>query len=336
MITLRNGRFGPYVQLGDGDKPKRASIPEGHRRRPTSISNSRIKLLSLPREVGTHPETGQPITANFGRFGPYVQHEKSYASLESPEDVFTVGLNHAVTLIAERKAKGFKRRGPEPLKELGPDPGAARPIKVMKGRYGPYVTDGTTNATIPGDGDADSITLDDASALIAARVAKGGGKKKKKPAKAAKASQSGSQAKETNQIRNGQETCQEKNNQAENTRTRGVNLRRRVRASNAPVLDKARVLEALASEPGATKRDLARMLGVKGSDRITLKRILKELDQEGAVTGSRKRGYERPGTLPEVTVLEITGQDMDGELLARPQRWESQRRAAEDHRRARP
>ena len=83
------------------------------------------------------------------------------------------------------------------------------------------------------------------------------------------------------------------------------------------------MLEALASEPGATKRDLARMLSVKGSDRITLKRILKELDEEGVVTGSRKRGYERPGTLPEVAVLEITGQDMDGELLARPQRWET-------------
>jgi len=83
------------------------------------------------------------------------------------------------------------------------------------------------------------------------------------------------------------------------------------------------VLDALASEPGATKRDLTRMLSVKGSDRITLKRILKELDQEGVVTGSRKRGYERPGTLPEVAVLEITGQDMDGELIARPQRWES-------------
>jgi DNA topoisomerase-1 len=186
MISLRNGRFGPYVQLGDGDKPKRASIPKG-----TDPSNVDlelgIKLLSLPRLVGNHPETGQPITANFGRFGPYVHHEKSYASLESPEDVFNIGLNHAVTLIAERKAKGFKRRGPEPLKELGPDPASGDIIKVMKGRYGTYVTDGTTNATIPGDGDADSITLADASALIAARAAKGGGKKKKKPAKAAKA-----------------------------------------------------------------------------------------------------------------------------------------------------
>ncbi len=196
MITLRNGRFGPYVQLGEGDKPKRASIPKG-----TDASNVDlelgIKLLSLPREVGKHPETGQPITANFGRFGPYVQHEKSYASLESPEDVFNIGLNHAVTLIAERKAKGFKRRGPEPLKELGPDPASGEIIKVMKGRYGTYVTDGTTNATIPGDGDADSITLADASALIASRVAKGGGKKKKKPAKAAKATKPAPQKKQT-------------------------------------------------------------------------------------------------------------------------------------------
>ena len=87
---LRSGRFGPYMQLGEGDKPKRASIPKG-----TDASNVDlelgIKLLSLPREVGKHPETGQPITANFGRFGPYVQHEKQYASLESPEDVFTIG-----------------------------------------------------------------------------------------------------------------------------------------------------------------------------------------------------------------------------------------------------
>jgi len=181
MITLRSGRFGPYVQLGDGEKPKRGSIPKGTD--PSNIDlEMAIKLLSLPRLVGMHPETGHPITANFGRFGPYVHHEKTYASLESPEDVFNVGLNHAVTLIAERKAKGFQRRGPEPLKELGPDPESGEMIKVMKGRYGAYVTDGTTNATIPGEGDPQTITLADALGLIAARVAKGGGKKKKKKA----------------------------------------------------------------------------------------------------------------------------------------------------------
>jgi len=197
MITLRSGRFGPYVQLGDGDKPKRGSIPKGTDTSHVDLELA-IKLLSLPRLVGMHPETGQPITANFGRFGPYVQHEKQYASLESPDDVFNIGLNHAVTLIAERKAKGFKRRGPEPLKELGPDPTSGEMIKVMKGRYGTYVTDGTTNATIPGDGDADSITLADAAALIAARIAKGGGKTKKKKAAKAPAKKAAAKPKKQN------------------------------------------------------------------------------------------------------------------------------------------
>ncbi|HEX4294833.1 MAG TPA: type I DNA topoisomerase [Rhizomicrobium sp.] len=188
MITLRSGRFGPYVQLGEGEKPKRSSIPKGTDQSNVDLELA-IKLLSLPREVGKHPETGEPITANFGRFGPYVQHEKQYASLESPEDVFTIGLNHAVTLIAERKAKGFKRRGPEPLRELGPDPTTGEMIKVMKGRYGAYVTDGTTNATIPNEGDPNDVTLAGAIELIAARAAKGGTKKKKKaaPKKAAAA-----------------------------------------------------------------------------------------------------------------------------------------------------
>ena len=102
-MTLRSGRFGPYVQLGeasDGEKPKRAGLPKGTD--PSSVDLEKaLKLLSLPREVGLHPETGQPIKAGLGRFGPYVQHEKTYASLESPDDVFTIGLNHAVTLIAE-------------------------------------------------------------------------------------------------------------------------------------------------------------------------------------------------------------------------------------------
>ena len=183
-ITLRTGRFGPYVQLGEGEKPKRAGIPKGTEAADVDLELG-IKLLSLPREIGKHPETGLPIVANFGRYGPYVAHEKQYASLDSPEEVFTVGLNRAVTLIAERKAKGFRRRGPEPLKELGADPASGEIIKVMKGRYGAYVTDGTTNATLPGDGDPESVTLEQASALIAARVAKGGGKKKRMPAKKA-------------------------------------------------------------------------------------------------------------------------------------------------------
>ncbi|HEY1837041.1 MAG TPA: topoisomerase C-terminal repeat-containing protein, partial [Rhizomicrobium sp.] len=183
-VTLRSGRFGPYFQRGEakekGDKPHRSSVPKG-----TDLANVdlelALKMLSLPREVGKHPEDGEPIVANFGRFGPYVSHNKQYASLDSDEEVFAVGINRAVTLLAEKKAKGFKRRGPEALKELGANAEGTM-IKLMKGRYGPYVSDGSTNATVPNGTDAMSVTLEQALSLIADREAKGGGKKKKKKA----------------------------------------------------------------------------------------------------------------------------------------------------------
>jgi len=189
QVTLRSGRFGPYVQLGEDKKPKRSGLPKGTD--PSSVDLAlAVKLLSLPREVGVHPEDGKMITSNFGRFGPYVAHDGKYASLESPDDVFTIGLNHAVTILAEKKAKGGGRRGPQALKELGQD-GDGNAIKVLKGRYGPYVSDGDTNATIPEGDDPMEITLEQALALIAERAAKGGAKKKKKKAaakpKAAKA-----------------------------------------------------------------------------------------------------------------------------------------------------
>jgi DNA topoisomerase-1 len=144
--------------------------------------------LKLPREVGIDPESGKPIVAGFGRFGPYVNLDGTYASLDGPDDVFTIGLNHAVTLIAERKAAGpGRRRGAEPLKDLGKKPDSDETVKVMKGRYGPYVTDGTVNATIPQDSDPMGVTMEEALALIAARAAKGPVKKKKAPAKKASA-----------------------------------------------------------------------------------------------------------------------------------------------------
>jgi DNA topoisomerase-1 len=185
-VSLRSGRFGPYVQLGEGKEPKRSGIPKGHDGE-VNLPYA-LKLLALPREVGLHPETQKPITANFGRFGPYVAHDGMYASLESAEDVFTVGLNRAVDLIAEKKANPRNRRGPQALKELGKDASGTE-IKLMKGRYGPYVTDGSTNATVPDADNAETITLEQALALIADRAAKGGGKKKKKaaPKKVAKA-----------------------------------------------------------------------------------------------------------------------------------------------------
>ena len=178
QVTLRAGRFGPYVQLGEGKKPKRSGLPKGTNPAEVDLPMA-VKLLSLPREVGPHPEDGKLITANFGRFGPYVAHDGKYASLESPDDVFTIGLNHAVTVLAEKKAKGGGRRGPQALKELGQD-GDGNTIKVLKGRYGPYVSDGDLNATIPDSNDPMEVTLEQALALIAERAAKGGGKKKKK------------------------------------------------------------------------------------------------------------------------------------------------------------
>jgi DNA topoisomerase-1 len=182
QVTLRSGRFGPYVQLGEDKKPKRSGLPKGTDPSAVDLALA-VKLLSLPREVGAHPEDGKMITANFGRFGPYVAHDGKYASLESPDDVFTIGLNHAVTILAEKKAKGGGRRGPQALKELGQD-GDGKAIKVLKGRYGPYVSDGETNATIPEGSDPMEVTLDQALAMIAERAAKGGGKKKKAKAPA--------------------------------------------------------------------------------------------------------------------------------------------------------
>ncbi|HEY5239395.1 MAG TPA: type I DNA topoisomerase, partial [Rhizomicrobium sp.] len=178
-ISLRVGRFGPYVQRGEGEKPARSSLPKGTNAESVDLELA-LRLLSLPRTVGMHPETNTPITANFGRFGPYVAHDGKYASLDSPDEVFTVGINRAVTLLAERKAKGGGRRQAQALKELGAHPQSGAPIKVLKGRYGPYVSDGTTNATIPDGIEPESVTAEQAVEWLAARAGKGKSKPKRK------------------------------------------------------------------------------------------------------------------------------------------------------------
>jgi DNA topoisomerase-1 len=181
-VVVKAGRFGPYIQLGEpkeypeGDKPKRAGIPKNIS--PTDIDlDLALKLLSLPREIGKHPETGQPITAGLGRFGPFVRHEKTYASLEAGDEVFDIGLNRAVTLLAEKVAKGpsGRRFGADPGKPLGEHPTLGA-VAVKNGRYGAYVTAGGVNATIPSDKTPDTITLPEAIGLLDERVAKGGGK----------------------------------------------------------------------------------------------------------------------------------------------------------------
>ncbi|MGA9603087.1 MAG: type I DNA topoisomerase [Methyloceanibacter sp.] len=188
-VTLRTGRFGPYVQLGEGngkEKPKRASIPKGTD--PDSLELDRaLALLALPREVGAHPETGKPILAGFGRYGPYVQHDGKYASLSSPEEVFEVGLNRAVSLLAE-KAANRRPRGASVIKELGEHPELGGKVQVLSGRYGPYVKHGKVNATLPKDIEPEQTTLEQAVELIAARSTKGSGKKPAKSSSPSKTS----------------------------------------------------------------------------------------------------------------------------------------------------
>jgi DNA topoisomerase I len=189
-ITVRSGRFGPYLQLGEGskeEKPKRASLPKDVSPADMDLQRA-IGLLSLPREVGAHPEDGEPIIAGVGRFGPYVKHDKTYANLEDGDDVLNIGLNRAVTLIAEKKLKPARGRrfGADPGRPLGDHPQKGGPIVVKNGRYGPYVSHNGINATLPNDKTPESITLDEAIGLLDSRAERTGGapSRRRRPARA--------------------------------------------------------------------------------------------------------------------------------------------------------
>jgi len=190
-VVVKAGRFGPYIQLGEpkdygeDQKPKRAGIPKNMSPADVELELA-LKLLALPRDVGPHPEDGEIITAGIGRFGPFVRHGKTYASLEAGDDVYNVGLNRAVTLIAEKIAKGPSRRfGADPGKAVGEYPARGGTIMLKKGRYGAYVTIDGINATIPDDKEPEKLTLEEAIALIEDRAKKGGGKPKRAAKKAA-------------------------------------------------------------------------------------------------------------------------------------------------------
>ncbi|MDX2273911.1 MAG: type I DNA topoisomerase [Hyphomonadaceae bacterium] len=190
-VVLKNGRFGPYFEMKNGEeKPKRAGVPKGKQASEISLDYA-LKLLSLPRKIGKHPSLHEEVSANIGRFGPYIQmkdpEEKRviYVNLPSVDDVFEIQMNRAVALIDEKKANPksrFQRGAPAPLKVLGESPVTGKPINVMSGRYGAYVSDGETNATLPKDVKPEDVTLDMALPLLAARAEMGGGKKKKRGA----------------------------------------------------------------------------------------------------------------------------------------------------------
>ena len=185
-VWLKIGRFGPYVEEVGDEKPKRASLPKGWPPAAVDLEKA-LRLLRLPREVGIHPDEGGMVLAGIGRYGPYVQHNGTYANLESAEEVFDVGLNRAVTVLAEKRAGGGRggRATTGALKELGAHPADGKPVRILSGRFGPYVKHGDTNANVPKGADPQAMTLEEAMAVLAEREAKGGGKKKPARAKAA-------------------------------------------------------------------------------------------------------------------------------------------------------
>jgi DNA topoisomerase I len=181
-VTVRKGPYGLYIQRGEGDegeKPKRVSLPKGASPMEIDLASA-LKLLALPREIGAHPDTGKKIIAAIGRFGPYVKHEDLYKSLAKDDDVLTIGLSRAVALLAEPKKGG--RRGPTPLRVLGNHPSDGAPVNLFNGRYGPYVSHGGVNATLPGETEPETVTFEQAIELLAAkggkRMAAGKGKEK--------------------------------------------------------------------------------------------------------------------------------------------------------------
>jgi DNA topoisomerase-1 len=185
QISLRSGRFGPYVQRGEATeevpKPPRASLPKGWGPEAMTLEKA-LTLLSLPRLIGPHPADGEMVEAAIGRYGPYVKHNKVYANLPDVEEVFTIGMNRAVEVLANKYSKA--RAAAEPLKDLGEHPEGGA-MQVMPGRYGPYIKWGKVNATVPKEIDPADISVDQALELLAERAAKTGTKKKAPAKKAA-------------------------------------------------------------------------------------------------------------------------------------------------------
>ena len=171
-VYVMNGRYGAYVQLGEtpegkkAEKPKRASL-QADMTESTITLEEALKLLSLPRVVGLHPDDNEPIVTNFGRFGPYVKHGDEFRSLESEDDVFNIGFDAALELI--RAPKVSRRRQSVQKKVLKELTGNGTTFKLLAGRYGPYVTDGTTNASIPKSTNPESVTFEQAAQLLEAR-----------------------------------------------------------------------------------------------------------------------------------------------------------------------
>ena len=185
-ISLKSGRFGPYVERPNESaaKPDRASLPKGWDAAEMDLEKA-IMLLNLPRQIGPHPEDGEIVEAGIGRYGPFVKHGRVYANLKDVDDVFTIGMNRAVEELAKKNSRGASRTAATAIKELGEHPEGGGAVNVMDGRYGPYIKFGKVNATLPKGTEPADVTMEQAVQLIAEKSAKGGKKKTaiKTPAK---------------------------------------------------------------------------------------------------------------------------------------------------------
>jgi DNA topoisomerase-1 len=183
-VYIRTGRFGPFVQLGeqteDGEKPRRSSLSKGMSTDDVTLEVA-LRLLSLPRDLGAHPDSGEPVRSGIGRYGPYVVHDGDFRSLEKTDDVYTVGLDRALELLSQPKGKR-SRATAKPLRDLGEHPKDGQPVVLLDGRYGPYVKHGKLNASLPKGMSPNDITLEQAVEMLAARAASGprrrGGRRK--------------------------------------------------------------------------------------------------------------------------------------------------------------
>src|SRR5690606_23793982 len=175
-VYLKQGPYGPYVERAPADeaeKPERTSLPKG--RKPADVDLAyALQLLALPRPLGTDPATGEEVVAGLGRFGPYVRRGKTFANLRTEQELFGIGLADALARI-QRKESG----GKAVLRELGPHPESGKPVQLLSGRYGAYVSDGEVNATLPKTWDPDEVGMDEAVELLRERAAKGGGRSRR-------------------------------------------------------------------------------------------------------------------------------------------------------------
>jgi len=184
VIQLKSGRFGPYIQRGEVSeetpKPPRASLPKSWNASELDLAKA-LQLLELPREIGKHPEDGEVVEAGIGRYGPFVKHGRLYANLKEVDEVFTIGMNRAVEVLALKASNsGRGSAAAKPIKELGEHPDEGGPVNVMDGKYGPYVKWGKINATLPKDVEPDSLELEAAVLLISDKIKKGPTKKRKR------------------------------------------------------------------------------------------------------------------------------------------------------------